>query len=150
MAAPVKLKAEISVAFRYIERLKNYAPELVEEALDDVTLEAVEIAKDYSRVDTGAMREGWERVGEGWGSTQRKLSVEISNQTQNSYGETYTPFHEEGTAYIEAQPMLKPAMQYIKDNLAQTILDKFEGSRGLKSIQKSITGGNVIKGPLDT
>lgn len=149
-AQPVKIKAEVSIALRYLERLKNYTVELAEEALDEVTKEALEVAKDHSRVDTGAMREGWERTGEGFGSTEQKLMIEISNQTENSYGETYTPFHERGTKYIDPQPMLSPAMQYVKDNLAQAIADKLTGTRGYKSINKSIVNGDVVTGPLDT
>jgi HK97 gp10 family phage protein len=56
-------------------------------------------AAQRSRVDTGAMRDGWR-----WNATG-KGSGEVVNDVE------YTQYNEFGTRYMAAQPMLRPAVE---------------------------------------
>lgn len=77
-------------------------------ALDQAAADIESGAKERSRVDTGTMRGGW-------------TSEKINNWTRMVYNPVYyTVFNEEGTIYMSAQPMLKPAVeevtpQFIRD-----------------------------------
>jgi HK97 gp10 family phage protein len=69
------------------------------EALDKCAARIETGAKERSRVDTGAMRDGW--------TTER-----INNFSRLVYNPVYyTIFNEYGTINMPAQPMLKPAME---------------------------------------
>lgn len=59
----------------------------------------VRVAKDHSRVDTGAMKAGWQ-----YRRAPEAKTYEVFNMVR------YTIFNEFGTVNMSAQPMLAPAM----------------------------------------
>ncbi len=66
-------------------------------------------AKGYSRVDTGTMRNGWQ-------------TAKLSNQARVVYNTVYYTIHNEyGTINMEAQPMLRPAIEETMPELIQDI-----------------------------
>lgn len=79
--------------------------------------EMVDIARQHSRVDTGAMRDGWT-----WRRTSNASGV-LENPV------SYTVFHEMGTRFIEAQPMARPAAERVLPE----IVDDFKHLEGLLS-----------------
>lgn len=98
-----------SSAWRYVVpnfvRIIDRFPEVIvsansetARALDKAADKIETGAKQRSRVDTGTMRGGW--------TTER-----INNFTRMVYNPVYyTIFHEYGTIYMSAQPMLQPAV----------------------------------------
>lgn len=94
-----------STIIRYKERFDEIivtANSRTYAALDWAAEEIERIAKGYSRVDTGAMRGGWT-----WEVVLNGAGRVIYNPIH------YTVFHEYGTIYMDAQPMLKPAIEEV-------------------------------------
>lgn len=60
----------------------------------------VQIARNRSRVDTGAMRDGWE-----W--TESNTGGRLHNEV------AHTSFNEYGTRNMSAQPMARPAAEQV-------------------------------------
>jgi HK97 gp10 family phage protein len=60
----------------------------------------VDIARNHSRVDTGAMRDGWK-----W--TESNTGGRLHNEVE------HTSFNEYGTRYMSAQPMARPAAEQV-------------------------------------
>jgi HK97 gp10 family phage protein len=69
-------------------------------ATRDVAQFIVKGAKDRSRVDTGAMKDGWQAR-----RAPASKTYEVFNPVR------YTIFHEIGTYKMPAQPMLAPAVE---------------------------------------
>ncbi len=88
----------VKLVFNHLPALANRLPakagKVVQESLDRV----VEGAKQRSRVDTGAMKEGWRK------ETAGGLSGTVTNDTPE------TIFNEFGTSHMAAQPMLGPSI----------------------------------------
>lgn len=83
----------------------------------------VELAKENSRVDTGAMQKGWNRskIGEG-----RRGGWRIFNTVP------YTVHNEFGTVHMPAQPMLGPAVDEVSEMIPE---------EARKIIEASVVGG---------
>jgi HK97 gp10 family phage protein len=134
--AKVRVLADVRVNLKGLDNLVNLSPAAIANALGEVTGAALDIAKDESRVDTGAMKKGWRRSQIGFKGSIKTSNTNpgyrIYNNTLNKYDESYTQYHEFGTARIEPQPMLEPAMRYISENLeeaiASNISDAIDGS----------------------
>lgn len=106
------LRMDVRLSKDKLENLKASTLGLAFRAIGEVTGEAVRIAKDNSRVDTGAMQTGWtrRRVGEGG-----KAGYRILNSVP------YTVYNEFGTYKMSAQPMLGPAMDYVVQELPSRV-----------------------------
>jgi HK97 gp10 family phage protein len=80
----------------------------------------VQGAKRRSRVDTGRMRDGWDKEETGRGE------YTVFNDVD------YTIYNELGTMHMSAQPMLSPALEeeYQRDLMAKDI-DEVLGGMGL-------------------
>ncbi len=68
-------------------------------ALDLVADEIVQDCKDRSRVRSGEMRDGWQKA------KGERFERMVFNPTP------WTIFNENGTIYMDAQPMIRPAVE---------------------------------------
>jgi HK97 gp10 family phage protein len=129
----LRVRADVKVNIKEIENLVLYAPDAVVSALKEVTAQALQIAKNESRVDTSAMQKGWRRSQVGFKGSLKAGNTSpgyrLYNNTLNQSGETYTQFHEFGTSHIEPQPMLQPAMDYIEANLDAAISNNLQDAK---------------------
>ncbi len=132
----IKLTADVILDMETFRNLDKFAPRAMQKAAKKVLEEAVMVARKNSRVDTGAMQSGWKidsNAGSAGGLSGAGNIVKatdqavwaIYNMTVNSYGSTYTEYHEYGTDRFEAQPMLAPAVDYINANLEREIMSGF-------------------------
>lgn len=144
-----RVMADVRVDMTQINNLIEHAPEAVLNGLNEVTGAAIQIAKDASRTDTYAMQKGWTRRRIGFKSAitanNETPGYRLYNNTVNKYNQTYTQYHEFGTSYIEAQPMLQPAADYINQHLAQVILESLEDAKdGNLSISFNMGSPNQV------
>lgn len=72
-------------------------------------------AKARSRVDTGAMRAGWQHQ-----MTGEKEGI-VFNLVE------YTVYNEFGTIFMSAQPMLQPAIEEAKEPFVKDLAAAYEG-----------------------
>lgn len=151
-----RVMADVTVNMNQFEDMASNAPEAVANALKEISEEALQIAVENSRIDTGAMsgikrpeglNAGWRRSQIGFKSTIKPNNEDpgyrIYNNTINKRGDTYTQFHEFGTSHIDPQPMAGPAVDYINQMLGQKVLDGVN-----EAIGKSISSVGIrISGP---
>jgi len=76
----------------------------------------VHIAKDRSRVETGAMKAGWQ---------SRRAPGNKTYEVLNPV--TYTVYNEYGTINMGAQPMLAPAVEETRETFKNDIREIWEG-----------------------
>lgn len=72
-------------------------------------------AKARSRVDTGAMRDGW----------QSQMIASMEGIVYNLI--EYTVYNEFGTIFMSAQPMLQPAIEESKDEFVDDLAAGYDG-----------------------
>jgi len=88
------------------------------QAQDDAAEEIVQLAKGFSRVRTGQMRDGWK-----W-EKQGTLVRRVFNDVP------WTVFNEYGTIYMREQPMLTPASEIVHPQYVASVAAAW-GGRGL-------------------
>lgn len=109
----------MSALVRFIDRF----PEIIVtsnsgtyRALDKAADDIETGAKQRSRVDTGNMRNGW-------------TTEHINNFTRMVYNPVeYTIHNEYGTMYMEAQPMLVPAVEEVTPRLIAEVRRAWGGA----------------------
>lgn len=87
-------------------------------ALDKAAADLVSGAQQRSRVDTGTMRRGW-------------TSEKASNFARVVYNSVYyTIFHEYGTIYMAAQPMIQPALEEVTPEFIENVRKAWGSVKG--------------------
>lgn len=106
------LKADIRVDYKKLDNLAKSTQGIASQAASELSAEVVRLAKENSRVDTGAMQAGWNRskIGRGW-----KGGYRIYNTVP------YTVFNEFGTSKMSAQPMLGPALTEVEPEIPKRV-----------------------------
>lgn len=84
-------------------------------ALDRAAADIEAGAKMRSRVDTGAMRQGWTH------ETVNRFSRMVYNPVY------YTIFNEYGTIYMSAQPMIRPALAEVTPRFIEEVRAAWAG-----------------------
>lgn len=80
--------------------------ERVEAIIEKYADIAVDLIRQYARVDTGAMRDSAKRILEAWAAT-----ITIGEGLPDARA----VFNEYGTRIVRAQPMMRPAMEKIAE-----------------------------------
>lgn len=106
------LKADIRVDIKKLENLAKSTQGIASQAASELSAEVVRLAKEKSRVDSGAMQAGWNRAKIGAG---RKGGYRIYNTVP------YTVFNEFGTSKMPAQPMLGPALTEVEPEIPKRV-----------------------------
>lgn len=84
----------------------------VEDDVEAAVESAVEEAQSRARVDTGEMRDSIR-------SEVEKMASKIVGELIG--GAEHMPYHEFGTIYLSAQPMIRPALRSIEKDLVERI-----------------------------
>jgi len=88
-----------------LEEIAAKSGQTTRQIIESAGKEVESYAKSFSRVDTGAMKSGWQSEMTG------DMTARISNDVE------YTIYNEFGTYKMSAQPMLTPAMEMIAPKL---------------------------------
>ena len=97
---------------RVLDQLIKMGPVAAESAVAEMADRVDEIAASLSRVDTGAMRAGWAWR---WYARGVRATAYVYNSVK------YTIYNEFGTWKMSAQPMLGPALRYVRQQMPLVI-----------------------------